>query len=85
MLRVIDPLAARSGDWFVSLLYPLHTGEAFGIAGRILISVVGLMPLLFFVTGLVVWIRFRRKPAKRKAPAVKAAPRPAPVLANTQR
>ncbi len=64
VLRVIDPLAAQGGDWFFSTMYPLHTGEAFGLAGRILVSVAGVMPLVFFVTGLVVWIRFRRKPAK---------------------
>ena len=81
VLRSIDPLAARGGDWFVSTLYPLHTGEAFGTAGRILVSVVGITPLLFFVTGLVVWIKFRRKPAKRKAPAVQAGPRRVPAVA----
>ncbi|MCC2956280.1 PepSY domain-containing protein [Massilia sp. IC2-477] len=78
VLRTIDPLAARGGDWFTSLLYPLHTGEAFGLAGRILISVVGVTPLLFFVTGLVVWLKFRRKPAKRKTPAAEATRRPLP-------
>lgn len=80
VLRAIDPLAARGGDWFVSLLYPLHTGEAFGLAGRILISVVGLTPLLFFVTGLVVWLKFRRKPAKAAA----AGRQPAPVAARPE-
>lgn len=84
VLRAIDPLTARGGDWFVSTLYPLHTGEAFGVAGRIVVSVAGLTPLLFFITGLVVWIKFRRKPAKRKAPAAPAAPRPAPVLVQTE-
>ena len=80
LLRVIDPLAARGGDWAVSTFFPLHTGEAFGLAGRILVSVVGLTPLAFFITGLVVWIKFRRKPAKRKAPAI-AAPAPVPQVA----
>jgi len=85
VLRTIDPLAATGGDWFVSLLYPLHTGEAFGLAGRVLVSVVGLTPLLFFVTGLVVWLKFRRKPARParsgKQPArVAARPAPAAVL-----
>jgi uncharacterized iron-regulated membrane protein len=79
VLRTIDPLVARGGDWFVSTLYPLHTGEAFGVLGRILISVVGLTPLLFFITGLTVWLKFRRKPAKRKAPSVQTAPRPEPA------
>jgi uncharacterized iron-regulated membrane protein len=60
VLRVIDPLRARGGDAFTGALYPLHTGEAFGAAGRAFISFYGLMPLAFFVTGLVVWIKFRR-------------------------
>lgn len=60
VLRVIDPLRARGGDAFTGALYPLHTGEAFGTAGRAFISFYGLMPLAFFVTGLVVWIKFRR-------------------------
>ena len=41
----------------------------------------GLTPLLFFVTGLVVWLKFRRKPAKGKAAAARAAPPRAPVVA----
>lgn len=81
VLRAIDPLSARGGDWIVSTLYPLHTGEAFGLAGRILVSVAGLLPLLFFVTGLVVWIKFRRKPAKPKAPP-EALPLVAPSPAH---
>jgi uncharacterized iron-regulated membrane protein len=91
VLRTVDPLAARGGDWFVSLLYPLHTGEAFGLAGRILISVVGLTPLAFFVTGLVVWIKLRRKPAAPKRNGGKAAARaparesPAPAAPVLQR
>lgn len=77
VLRVLDPLATRGGDWVVSTLYPLHTGEAFGLAGRILVSLAGLTPLGFFLTGLVVWLKFRRTPAKRKA----AAPGPGRVAA----
>ncbi|NRR31151.1 PepSY domain-containing protein [Oxalobacteraceae bacterium] len=61
VLRVIDPERARGGDKLLSWLFPLHTGEAFGMGGRIFISLVGLLPLAFFVTGLVVWIKLRRK------------------------
>jgi uncharacterized iron-regulated membrane protein len=61
VLRVIDPQRARDGDRLVSWLFPLHSGEAFGTAGRVFISLFGLMPLLFFVTGVLVW-------AKRKTP-----------------
>jgi uncharacterized iron-regulated membrane protein len=75
VLRVIDPVRAKGGDKFISWLFPLHTGEAFGTAGRIAISLFGLVPLAFFVTGLVVWLKLR-KPAKapnRKQAAAVAA------------
>lgn len=64
VLRVIDPLRAQGGDRFIGMLFPLHTGEALGLGGRIFISLYGLMPLVFFVTGVVVWLKFRRKPKK---------------------
>ena len=76
---MVDPLTARGGDWVVSTFFPLHTGEAFGALGRILISVVGVTPLAFFITGIVVWLRFRRKPAKPARPTAPAVARPAPV------
>lgn len=61
VLRVIDPERARGGDKFLSWLFPLHTGEAFGFGGRIFISLFGFLPLAFFVTGLVIWVKLRRK------------------------
>ncbi|WP_229429109.1 PepSY domain-containing protein [Massilia sp. ST3] len=85
LLRVLDPLTASGGDWLVSTMFPLHTGEIVGLAGRILVSVAGLTPLAFFITGLVIWLKFRRKPAKRQtpAPAPAAAPaEPAKVAAS---
>ncbi len=61
VLRVIDPERARGGDKLLSWLFPLHTGEAFGIGGRIFVSLFGLVPLAFFLTGLVIWIKLRKK------------------------
>ncbi|HEY0489602.1 MAG TPA: PepSY-associated TM helix domain-containing protein [Telluria sp.] len=72
VLRVIDPVTAKSGDKFISWLFPLHTGEAFGMAGRVFISLFGFVPLAFFVTGLVIWLKVRRKPLNVRSPAVKA-------------
>ena len=68
ILRVVDPFRMQSGDRFLSWMFPLHTGEALGTAGRVLISLVGLMPLVFFATGLVMWIKFRRPKAKQRTP-----------------
>ena len=76
VLRVIDPVRAKSGDKFISWLFPLHTGEAFGTAGRVSISLFGLVPLAFFVTGLVVWLKLRKPvkaPNQKKQAAVLAA------------
>lgn len=49
VLRVLDPVRAQGGDRFVSWLFPLHSGEAFGFAGRVFISGFGLVPLCFFI------------------------------------
>jgi uncharacterized iron-regulated membrane protein len=63
ILRVRDPMRASGGDTFLNWLFPLHTGEAFGMAGKIVMSLTGLTPLLFLVTGVAVWLNRRRKPA----------------------
>lgn len=60
VLRVQDPLTAVSGDRFLGWLFPLHSGIAFGTAGRIFISFFGVLPLLFFASGLLMWQRRRR-------------------------
>lgn len=60
ILRVRDPLRAPGGDVFLNWQFPLHTGEAFGTPGRIFITCFGIMPLLFFITGLVIWLRRRK-------------------------
>lgn len=57
ILRVRDPNHAAGGDAFLSWLFPLHSGEAFGAGGRIFISGIGLTPLVFLVTGIALWLR----------------------------
>lgn len=64
VLKVVDPLRPQGGEAVVNWLFPLHSGEAFGTAGRVFISAFGLMPLVFFVTGLFIWSK--RRHAKRK-------------------
>jgi uncharacterized iron-regulated membrane protein len=80
VLRVRNPLTAPSGDTFLNWMFPLHTGEAFGLPGRMLISFTGMMPLLFMVTGLVLWLG--RRALKRKAlqPGEVAQPLPQKVV-----
>lgn len=49
-------------DW----LYPLHSGQAFGLFGRFVVALLGLVPAILFVTGLIRW---RRKSARLAAAA----------------
>lgn len=60
-LGVRDPLAVEtpSGDTLITWLYPLHSGEAFGIPGRAFITVFGLIPLIFAITGVLIWWKRR--------------------------
>jgi uncharacterized iron-regulated membrane protein len=46
-------------------LFPLHSGEAFGYAGRALWTLFGLLPPLLFATGTWLWWK-RRRAAKRR-------------------
>ncbi len=56
-----DPLAkdAPAGDTLIHWLFPLHTGEAFGTPGRAFITVFGLTPLIFAITGVLIWWKRR--------------------------
>lgn len=65
ILRIHDPLQGPAGDRFLAWQFPLHTGEAFGTAGRAFISIFGLAPILFAVTGLSIWLKRRKRIAGR--------------------
>ena len=54
-LRVIDPVSGPAGDRFLGALFPLHNGEALGWPGRVLVASVGLLPLLFLLSGVQMW------------------------------
>jgi uncharacterized iron-regulated membrane protein len=62
----IDPAAAScsrcvirksegAGDTVLAWLHPLHSGEAFGLVGRIVVLLAGITPPLLFVTGVMRW------------------------------
>mgnify|MGYP003438974590 FL=1 len=63
VLRVQGPHAASAGDHVLGWLFPLHTGQAFGLPGRILMVVLGLVPACLYVTGCVLWWKRRRTSA----------------------
>ena len=65
ILGVWDPAENASGNTVLDWLHPLHNGEAFGLAGRWLAFVAGLLPLLLFATGIIRWRQKRRAKAAR--------------------
>lgn len=61
ILQVRDPMHAPGGDRFLNWLFPLHKGEAFGSVGRIFITCFGVVPLLFLMTGLGIYLKRKKK------------------------
>lgn len=53
--RVTDWRQFTGGETFLSWLFPLHNGEAFGLAGRWLVFLTGFTPLLLYGTALRMW------------------------------
>lgn len=53
--RITDWRQFTGGETFLSWLFPLHNGEAFGLTGRWLIFVTGFTPLLLYGTALRMW------------------------------
>ena len=60
VLRTEDALDAPARRAFLSNLYPVHTGEALGVGGRLLTLLVGLWLLGMGVLGVGLWLARRR-------------------------
>lgn len=61
VLRVEDSRVPKSlGDRIINSFFDLHVGTFWGLPSRILYVLVGLAPLVLFITGVVMW-RHRRK------------------------
>jgi uncharacterized iron-regulated membrane protein len=61
VLERYDPLAAPAGNQVVDSLFPLHSGEALGLAARLLWTVFGLLPAALLGTGAWLWWRRQRR------------------------
>ncbi|NDL63359.1 PepSY-associated TM helix domain-containing protein [Acerihabitans arboris] len=60
-IRRFTPYAAlKPGPWIINNMDPIHTGMAFGLAGRILFALASLGLPMFFITGLLLYLRRRR-------------------------
>jgi uncharacterized iron-regulated membrane protein len=59
------------GESFLSVLHALHNGSAFGLFGRIAVFILGLVPAVLFVTGL---LAYARRCARRRLPEAHTQP-----------
>jgi len=60
ILHVGDTASGTAGDAFLAWQLPLHSGQAFGWPGRILVFLGGLACPAIFATGLLRWLQKRR-------------------------
>ncbi|HEY9104278.1 MAG TPA: PepSY-associated TM helix domain-containing protein [Chitinimonas sp.] len=56
-----------AADRLMAWQFPLHTGQALGLPGRVLIFLSGLAVAVISVTGLLMWLRKRRVAAKTRS------------------
>ena len=59
ILNVYDVETGSGGDVFLQWQWPLHSGQAFGWTGRILVFISGLLCALLYVTGVIRWLQKR--------------------------
>jgi uncharacterized iron-regulated membrane protein len=68
ILHTQNASTRTAGDVFDEWLYPLHTGQAFGLTGQLIILVLGLTPLALYITGFIRWLQ-KRNAKKRSTQA----------------
>jgi len=66
-LDIDDPAyaTATAGEVFTHWQWPLHSGQAFGMTGRLLVFSTGLACPVLFVTGVIRWLQ-KRWAARKK-------------------
>ena len=53
------PWEGTSGDVFMQLQFPLHSGRIAGTPGRVAISLLGIVVAMLSITSIVVWAKKR--------------------------
>jgi uncharacterized iron-regulated membrane protein len=76
LVSALIPGEGSAGDLFVQAQFPLHSGRILGTAGRIVVSVLGLVIAMLSATGVLLWARKRRARAVPAAARVRAVPVP---------
>ncbi|MFO1417436.1 MAG: PepSY-associated TM helix domain-containing protein [Methylotetracoccus sp.] len=66
VLAVNDPHTYSAGQKFVEWQYPLHSGEAFGLTGRLIVLATGIVPSVLYVTGFIRWLQKRRAASTKR-------------------
>ncbi len=54
--EVRDPSGFTQGEIFMTWIWPMHTGEAFGATGRLLWFLAGMGLFVLYVSGLLRWL-----------------------------
>lgn len=67
VLSLRDWRTFTAGETFIAWLFPLHNGEAFGLAGRWIVFGCGFVPLVLYATALRMWWLKRRAHRRQKA------------------
>jgi uncharacterized iron-regulated membrane protein len=67
------PGTGSAGDIFMQIMFPLHSGRILGVAGRVLMSVMGVVIAMLCVTGVLIWARKRRARVRSAAVQQQAA------------
>ena len=70
---VHDPLSAPAGNRVLDWIFPLHSGEALGLAVRLAWTLFGLVPALLFGSGAWLWWRRQRTRSRDTSEAVARA------------
>jgi uncharacterized iron-regulated membrane protein len=57
ILAAREPAGRPAGDALLGWIFPLHSGQAFALPGRLIVFATGLLPALLLVSGFIVWWR----------------------------
>ena len=81
VLGKFDHRNGTVGDKIRIWQFPLHSGQGFGMPGRVLVCLIGLIPPLLAITGVWLWLR-RKRLRRAGMPQAETVENPAPLAAD---